>query len=71
MTLPSIGKPATNALNQLGIFHLEQLAGLDEKNLSKIHGIGPKGKNFKRGYDRKALKFKDTEPLPLFQLLRC
>lgn len=65
MTLPSIGKPATNALNQLGIFHLEQLADLDEKNLSKIHGIGPKAvKILKEAMTEKALKFKDTEPLP-------
>jgi len=65
MTLPSIGKPATNALNQLEIFHLEQLADLDEKNLSKIHGIGPKAvKILKEAMTEKALKFKDTEPLP-------
>ncbi|WP_430534406.1 DNA-binding protein [Listeria rocourtiae] len=40
--LPNIGKPATNALQQLDITTLEQIAMHDEKTLLKVHGIGPK-----------------------------
>lgn len=40
--LPSIGKPATRALSDVGITTLEQVSKLDENNLSKMHGVGPK-----------------------------
>lgn len=40
--LPKIGKPATNALNTINITTLEQVAQLDEHNLAKLHGMGPK-----------------------------
>lgn len=40
--LPKIGKPATNALNNKNITTLEQVSTLTEKELSKMHGVGPK-----------------------------
>ncbi|UXV32660.1 helix-hairpin-helix domain-containing protein [Mammaliicoccus sciuri] len=40
--LPKIGKPATNALNKINVTTLEQVAQLDEHNLAKLHGMGPK-----------------------------
>ena len=41
-TLPNIGKPATNALQNIGINDLEQLTHYSEKTLLQIHGVGPK-----------------------------
>ncbi|MCY1028977.1 helix-hairpin-helix domain-containing protein [Mammaliicoccus sciuri] len=40
--LPKIGKPATNALNTINITTLEQVVQLDQHNLAKLHGMGPK-----------------------------
>jgi hypothetical protein len=41
--LPSaIGRPATNALNASGITCLDDLAKLTEKELTALHGVGPK-----------------------------
>ena len=38
----SIGRPATNALTAAGISCLEDLAKISEKELSDLHGVGPK-----------------------------
>ena len=35
-------KPALRALHGAGYFRLEQLAGLTEDELLKLHGMGPK-----------------------------
>lgn len=43
--LPQIGKPASRALNEINITTLEQVSKLDELNLSKLHGVGPKAIN--------------------------
>ncbi|GGB03523.1 hypothetical protein ERX37_01250 [Macrococcus hajekii] len=37
-----IGKPATRALQNHGIESLEQVSKLTEKELLKMHGVGPK-----------------------------
>ena len=37
-----LAKPALRALNGAGYFRLEQLAGLTEDELLKLHGMGPK-----------------------------
>jgi len=37
-----IGRPATQALQAAGYSRLEQLAKLTEKELLKLHGVGPK-----------------------------
>lgn len=38
----AIGRPATNALRAAGYTRLAQLAGMTEKDLLKLHGVGPK-----------------------------
>lgn len=39
---PNIGNPARRALEHAGYTRLEQLPGLSEKELLKLHGVGPK-----------------------------
>jgi hypothetical protein len=39
---PKIGKPALRALQAAGFVPLEQLTGITELELSKLHGMGPK-----------------------------
>jgi ERCC4-type nuclease len=38
----SIGRPATNALEAIGISCLEDLCKISEKELAELHGVGPK-----------------------------
>lgn len=40
--LPKIGQPATQALNAAGIQRLEQLTRFSEKEILRLHGMGPK-----------------------------
>ena len=43
LVLPiNIGRPAHRALANAGITRLEDLAGLDEKVVAHLHGVGPK-----------------------------
>ncbi|WP_417900454.1 DNA-binding protein [Bacillus haimaensis] len=37
-----IGKPATRALEAAGYTQLEELTSIREKELLKLHGVGPK-----------------------------
>ncbi|MGY1742738.1 MULTISPECIES: DNA-binding protein [unclassified Blastococcus] len=37
-----IGRPATGALLHAGYTRLDQLAGLPERDLLALHGVGPK-----------------------------
>jgi hypothetical protein len=39
---PKISQPAMRALHSAGCDHLEQLVGITELELSKLHGMGPK-----------------------------
>ncbi|WP_245167080.1 DNA-binding protein [Staphylococcus caeli] len=41
-SLPKIGKPATNALNNIGVTSLEAVSKYDRTSLLGIHGVGPK-----------------------------
>ena len=41
--LPRIGAPATRALASVGVTRLEQLTAFTEKDIKKLHGMGPKG----------------------------
>lgn len=62
--LPKIGKPATNALHYINIRTLEDVTKLDEKNLLKIHGVGPKAVNILRDtLAEKGLSFADDNQL--------
>jgi DNA-directed RNA polymerase alpha subunit len=49
-----IGNPATRALENAGYSHLEQLTQVTEKELLKLHGMGPKA----LGILKEALKAK-------------
>lgn len=40
--LPNIGKPATNALQTIQVTTLEDVSQLNEADLVKLHGVGPK-----------------------------
>lgn len=40
--LPRIGQPATRALAGIGVYKLEQLTTFSEKEIQKLHGMGPK-----------------------------
>ncbi len=63
--IPDIGKPAANALSNIGITELEQLSRIDEKNLLKIHGIGPKAASIlKQALADSNLQFKESAELP-------
>jgi hypothetical protein len=37
-----MGRPATRALREAGYMRLEQLAGLREEEMLRLHGVGPK-----------------------------
>jgi hypothetical protein len=39
---PKLAKPAQRALAQAGYSDLQQLAGVRERDLAKLHGMGPK-----------------------------
>ncbi|HEY0738632.1 MAG TPA: DNA-binding protein [Herpetosiphonaceae bacterium] len=40
---PKVSNPALRALEAAGYTHLEQLAGVSEAELLRLHGMGPKG----------------------------
>lgn len=40
--LPRIGRPATRALEQIGVTTLEQVARRSEAELLALHGVGPR-----------------------------
>ncbi|HEX2203146.1 MAG TPA: hypothetical protein VHG91_07600 [Longimicrobium sp.] len=39
---PGIGRPASQALAAAGYTRLDQLAGVRERDLLELHGMGPK-----------------------------
>lgn len=60
--LPKISKPATRALNQIGITTLEQVASRSEEELLSLHGVGPKAiKTLQVALNEKGLKFKQDK----------
>lgn len=60
--LPKISKPATRALNQIGITTIEQVASRSEEELLSLHGVGPKAiKTLQVALNEKGLKFKQDE----------
>lgn len=62
--IPNIGKPAASALEHIGITQLEELTQFDEKNLLKLHGLGPKAAGIlKDALQTSGLKFKEEEQL--------
>ncbi|MBC1793042.1 nuclear transport factor 2 family protein [Listeria booriae] len=62
--LPNIGKPATNALQNIGVTTLEQVAAMDEPTLLKIHGVGPKAiKILREALTEQGMGFQSGESL--------
>ncbi|WP_328587382.1 helix-hairpin-helix domain-containing protein [Gottfriedia luciferensis] len=59
-SLPTgLSKPAIRALTSAGYLHLEQFTKLTETELSKLHGMGPKGiKTIRQALEEKGLSFK-------------
>ncbi|MCA1295395.1 DNA-binding protein [Paenibacillus sp. alder61] len=59
-----IGKPATRALAQAGYRELDQLASIRERDLLKLHGVGPKAVRILReALEEKGLSFApDSSP---------
>ncbi|MCM3600788.1 DNA-binding protein [Robertmurraya korlensis] len=39
---PKLAKPAIRALESAGLFRLQQLTEVQEEELAKLHGMGPK-----------------------------
>lgn len=63
--IPSIGNTAANALLNVGITKLEQVSLLDEENLLKIHGVGPKAVSIlKQSLENYNLSFESNIKLP-------
>jgi hypothetical protein len=60
--LPNIGSPARAALFLAGYFRLEQLPGVTEKELLRLHGVGPKAVRILREtLAAKGLTFKELK----------
>jgi hypothetical protein len=58
--LPNIGAPARRALLGAGYRRLDQLAGVQESVLLKLHGMGPKAMNILRApLEERELSFGD------------
>ncbi|MGD6832843.1 DNA-binding protein [Sutcliffiella halmapala] len=54
-----IGKPATRALVAAGYTELEDLTAIQEKELLKLHGVGPKAIGILRvALEERGLSFK-------------
>lgn len=57
--LPKTSRPATDALNNIGITELEHLTAYTEAELLKVHGVGPKAIRMLKEYMKeKGLNFK-------------
>ena len=59
--LETIGNPARQALGHAGYPRLEQLPGLSEREVLKLHGVGPKAVGILRAaLAERGLSFKGT-----------
>jgi hypothetical protein len=57
---PRLGAPARRALVAAGYLRLEQLAGVSEAALLKLHGMGPKGlRQLREALAERGLSFAD------------
>ena len=55
-----LGKPANRALEVAGYFRLEQVAEVSEKEIMKLHGMGPKAlERLREALFEKGLSFSD------------
>ena len=59
----AIGRPATNALQHVGIDRLELVATLTEAELLRLHGVGPKAVQILReALAERGRSFRQDEP---------
>ena len=62
VNFPKLAKPAQRALHNAGLFSLEHLSTITEKELGQLHGIGPNAlKEIKETLVANGLSFKKTE----------
>ncbi len=60
IALPHLGAPATRALTALGVVRLEQVAGLSEREVLALHGVGPYAlRHLRAALDAAGLSFRD------------
>ncbi len=53
-----LGAPANRALAGAGIHNLRQLSAFDEKEIARLHGIGPKAlRLLRKALDEKSLHY--------------
>jgi len=63
--LPHIGASATRALTAHGVVRLEQLAGLSEREVQALHGVGPYAlRHLRAAMDAAGLAFRDDPGAP-------
>lgn len=64
-SFPKISRPATSTLLAAGYTRLEQLTEVTEKDIAKLHGMGPKALGILRAtLEAKGLSFKAPEGKP-------
>ncbi len=57
---PGLSQPALRALHGAGLYNLKLISKLGEKDLAKLHGIGPNAiTNLKQAMGDKGLTFTD------------
>ena len=62
---PKIGQPATRALHGAGYTRLEQLTTVSERELLKLHGMGPKAiRLLREAMEAQGLAFADEQAKP-------
>jgi deazaflavin-dependent oxidoreductase (nitroreductase family) len=62
---PGLSQPAQRALKAAGYTRLEQLAGVTEADLLKLHGVGAKAiETLRQALAAQGLSFADAPPLP-------
>ncbi len=60
--LPRIGRPATQALELIGVTTLEAVAERSERELLALHGVGPKAvRILKAELEAQGLEFAETQ----------
>ncbi|HJS18673.1 MAG TPA: hypothetical protein VJ785_07980 [Anaerolineales bacterium] len=60
--IPNIGQPARRALALVGVYHLQDLTKFTEKEVSQLHGVGPKAIGIlRRALAEKGLAFADQK----------
>jgi predicted flap endonuclease-1-like 5' DNA nuclease len=63
--LPNIGRPATQALAQIGVRNVEQLSDYTEEEILALHGVGPKAIRILRPVmEEMGVRFREPDTSP-------